>query len=309
MGQVFAAYELGLFTVLARYDHVYLERFAWDPDAAGAMGHAQQRLRQAVHALKREIGDQTEVELLRNAIDRLLADGAGREQTRDHFDKLETLAANALKNHPRYHNWVELGLALGHCVLEMLEEETLETLPSLKRTVAAISRLPASAVESAPILKRMASVPLDASPLTFLCDVLEVEKTEWSGWIMMCKLDRLEQRITGEIRRIPAGHELDLRVDPLHSQAILDGVAYEIDYSQAQILRVLLKCAGLLVKPGDWAQHEPQLKNVQIHKQIPKLPVAIQKLIERARGRNGGRRLALDVKPAEAEMRPKFSPI
>lgn len=310
MGKVLAAYELGLFAVLVKYDQIYRERFVFDHDAPDALGRAGQRIHQAIRSLKREFGQGVPVprmnRLVKSILDQERRRGPNSRRDpnalRDRWEELETLAADALRNHPRYHNWVELGLALGHCLLEMLEEQTLQELPSLKRAVRAVLLLPSSRVESVPVLKQMVVCARKTQPMTvlqFLGDLVGEETPDENhlanpGWEIVVKLDRLMQIMHKQVTQIPDGHELDVYLEAAHSQAVLDGKAYEISHTGAQILRVLLRRRGAIVKPHEWAEQEPLLKGVEIHKHIPKLPVAIKKLIKRKPGRGGGRWLDLD---------------
>lgn len=158
-GMLRVAYDLGVNSLMLRYNVRYQARFPWDRRAEKGQGihNNLMWILEDVAGLSSEVYTSTPVrripaivvELERLVTERLTTDGqaevdrygpGGEEGLMRAWGRLSALLTTALRNWPSLYPWYRLGRAVGHCFLDLFNENRRAPLPSFERVKKAVIR-------------------------------------------------------------------------------------------------------------------------------------------------------------------------
>jgi hypothetical protein len=167
-----AAYNLGRCTLGLSFALRYSGRLPWHLESDAATQNSLNTLDISIQRLKNEFTDTTsilqaalnlkDVEVRPDAFpsaSRKNLSSSLRDDIDTELSRCEALTVNverSLANHPRLHWWLQFGLAMGHCYLDLLDDRKIATMPSFRKVLVAVKNIPAMELNSIPTLAMLA---------------------------------------------------------------------------------------------------------------------------------------------------------
>jgi hypothetical protein len=306
MPKLVAAYDLGLNSLMLRYNLRYYSQFG-SSDPRSHNGHAiRDCLRWIIDDLFVVTPDVPGREPIRQLgklageFQILLADGKlaheggnpsgrpslGVNPIRRLWGKLAALSRLTIEMRPRLYPWYRLGRAMAFCFLDLFDENRQTVLPGFPRLIRAAQQLPRRYLQQIFVLNQLATCdPTTASsnPLAFVGpspdEAMALFHSVLPKVAVMHKLPKLDRRIKLALEGVPDGPPVDIVFDLAQPFAVFRNMPYPITRSQGLIVEAIIDGDGAWVSGPKMMANDPQLEHANIGREVENLPEPIHGLI------------------------------